>query len=167
MRQHFRTRARERIRNSRYDPFVTNAWFERLFEQSRTRRAWDSEGIAMPFVVVLHENAPLGLNIAETFRDAGFLVKAQGYAEIAVTGEPGIAIAFMLMAANAGLLCKRFLRFIDAYVNAQATLRTEDREHVLALAKTLGSIKSVCPVQHRAARKPKRSAALKAEATAR
>jgi hypothetical protein len=147
MRERFRTRARERIRNSRYDPFVTRAWFERLFEQSRTRRAWASEGIVMTFQIVLHDNTPTALNVAEAFRDAGFLVQAQGYTGIAVTGEPGMALAFMLLAGQAGVLCKQFRRLVNVSIKAQASVRKEDREHVRALAKTLASIRLICPVR--------------------
>lgn len=158
MRYRFKALTRERLRNRRYDPVAAHAWIERVYEQSRTRRAWNTSGIALSFRLMLHENrgAPASLSIADTFRDAGFIVSADGYAGIAVAGEPCLAIAFMLMADKAGVLCRCFRNFLDDGVNARSTLRDEDRDLALqALAKTLGSIKSVGPMQRKTARKRK------------
>ncbi len=163
MRYRFRTLARERLRNRRFDPDAARAWHARVREQNRTHRAWDASGLAIPFLLVLHERQDMraAFSMAETFRDAGFIVRADGYTGIAVTGEPCLAIAFMLMAADAGILCEEFETFLDVGVDARSTLRDEDRDLVLrSLAKTLGSIKSVRPVRRRTARLRRRNPGL-------
>jgi len=127
-----------RERERRFVPAEAGEWHARKCAQDRAQKALRKHGVLIRLRLVPRAGIPMVLigQAVETLRREGFIIWSDDSALI-MTGEPGIAVVFMDMAASAGILSADLRDRLKVILKSAAWLREGKRPDVLTTVPEL------------------------------